>query len=154
MQESLIGFQTGVFDSTKQVCHLYKESVSKSQDSIVETPPGFVMIENGCAENRATISKQRGREAEKMPLEVNMRPSLHGAIDKQWTNSICHHFMSLYFRKRRHRTGLIATSASTVEGCRYVLSSYKEKLGEFVGRTTAVTESNSPTFRTCTLHEA
>lgn len=61
--------KTGVFDSTKQVCHLYKESVSKSQDSIVETPPGFVMIENGCAENRATTSKQRGREAEKMPLE-------------------------------------------------------------------------------------
>ncbi|VDO75349.1 unnamed protein product [Heligmosomoides polygyrus] len=51
-------------------CGLLKSvSVSKSQDSIVETP------------------KQRGREAEKMPLEVNIRPSLHGAIDKQWKNS-------------------------------------------------------------------
>ncbi|KAK6062015.1 PAN domain protein [Cooperia oncophora] len=54
--------KTGVFDSSKQLCHLYKESVAKSQDTIVETPPGFVMIENGCAESRRSSAKKRKSE--------------------------------------------------------------------------------------------
>ncbi|PIO73701.1 PAN domain protein [Teladorsagia circumcincta] len=63
--------KTGVFDSTKQLCHLYKEAVSKSQDTIVDTPPGFVMIENGCAESRRTTSKKRKSEHQQLSLEAS-----------------------------------------------------------------------------------
>ncbi|KAK5970787.1 hypothetical protein GCK32_019500, partial [Trichostrongylus colubriformis] len=61
--------KTGVFDSTKQLCSLYKEAVSKSRDTIVDTPPGFVMIENGCAESRRTTTKKRKNEVQPSPLE-------------------------------------------------------------------------------------
>ncbi|KHJ98492.1 PAN domain protein [Oesophagostomum dentatum] len=52
---------TAVFDSMKQQCHLYSSSVSKSQTSIVDTPPGFVMIENGCAEGKGRTNKSSER---------------------------------------------------------------------------------------------
>ncbi|VDM77563.1 unnamed protein product [Strongylus vulgaris] len=51
--------KTAVFDSTKQQCHLYKEGVSASDRDVVDTPPGFVMIENGCAERGGSGSKAR-----------------------------------------------------------------------------------------------
>ncbi|XGW17478.1 hypothetical protein V3C99_002240 [Haemonchus contortus] len=68
--------KTGVFDSTKELCLLYKEGVSKSQDSIVDTPPGFVMIENGCAESKGKTSKKRKSEkVEILPSPVKEEAS-------------------------------------------------------------------------------
>uniref|UniRef100_A0A0N4WUQ0 Apple domain-containing protein n=1 Tax=Haemonchus placei TaxID=6290 RepID=A0A0N4WUQ0_HAEPC len=66
--------KTGVFDSTKELCLLYKEAVSKSQDSIVDTPPGFVMIENGCAESKRKTSKKR-EKVEILPSPVKEEAS-------------------------------------------------------------------------------
>ncbi|KAL6723068.1 hypothetical protein Aduo_018113 [Ancylostoma duodenale] len=51
--------KTAVFDSTKQQCHMYNEKVSKSERSIVDTPPGFVMIENGCIETKTNAGHTR-----------------------------------------------------------------------------------------------
>ncbi|EYB93184.1 hypothetical protein Y032_0185g1032 [Ancylostoma ceylanicum] len=57
--------KTAVFDSTKQHCHMYSEKVSKSEGSIVDTPPGFVMIENGCVETKRSTGQPRPSENSK-----------------------------------------------------------------------------------------
>ncbi|WKY15665.1 hypothetical protein Q1695_000839 [Nippostrongylus brasiliensis] len=69
--------KTSVFDSSNQICHLYKESVANSQDSIVETPPGFVMIENGCGEGDGmSIGKRQ---------ETEIRTNAADAVSSEWS---------------------------------------------------------------------
>ncbi|ETN84458.1 PAN domain protein [Necator americanus] len=70
---------TAVFNSIKEHCELYSEKVTKSQESIIDTPPGFVMIENGCdgngggsvrgrpVQNHKTIIPEEMKSLQKLP---------------------------------------------------------------------------------------